>query len=122
MFKPFIYFNLRRNKFYNTSDPLGSFNNLSKKNNNTINKIINNSNDTFNHININYYISNNIIAATNRGKQHVLNVSKSYEEDKGRNEFVNEANNLNICNVRKNNSENSLSQGNNITFVNHNPH
>ena len=85
MFKPFIYFNLRRNKFYNTSDPLGSFNNLSKKNNNTINKIINNSNDTFNHKNINYYISNNIVAATNKGKQPVLNVSKSYEEDKGRN-------------------------------------
>ena len=97
-------------------------NNLSKKNNNTINKIINNSNDTFNHININYYISNNIIAATNRGKQHVLNVNKSYEEDKGKNEFVNEANNLNICNSKKNNSENSLSHGNNITFVNHYPH
>ena len=122
MFKPFIYFNIRKNKFYNISDPLGSFNNLSKKNNNTINKIINNSNDTFNHININYYISNNIIAATNRGKQYVLNVSKSYEEDKGKNEFVNEANNLNICIGRKTNSENSISQENNITFVNHNPH
>ncbi len=122
MFKPLIYINLRRNMFYNTSDPLGSLNNLSKKNNNTINKIINNSNDTFNHININYYISNNIIAATNRGKQHVLNVNKSYEEDKGKNEFVNEANNLNICNSKKNNSENSLSHGNNITFVNHYPH
>ena len=123
MFKPFIYFNFRQKKLYNISDPLYSFNNLNKKNNNnTINKIINTSNDTFNHININYYISNNIIAATNRGKQHILNISKSYEEDKGKNsDFVNESNNLNICANKKANSENSLSQGNNITFVNHNP-